>query len=462
MATQVEARTSVQPGAHVAEMRRTVPHADELPLAGSLRNFNRDRLGFVQGLARSYGDISRFHFGPFPVAFFNSSELMHSLLVEHANDFDTGVVRRNAFQPILGNGLFVSEGELHRRQRKAMAPAFQPRHIKAYADTMVHYAELAQAQWADGQQVGINAEMIHITMSIVGKVLFDADVFTESDELGASITVALEHANYVFSRVVSIPITWPIPRHRRTRRALAFLRGRIQQMIDDRRRNGEERDDFLSILLRTRDEDGNPMSDEQISDEAVTFFGAGHETTATALTWAWYLLAKHPEVSARLRDEAASVLGGRPPTYNDLTRLPYALQVFKETMRLYPPAYLLSRVALHDVEVGGYLIKRGTTVMLSPYAIHRRPDYFLDPTRFDPERFTPEREAALPRYAYMPFGAGPRICIGNHFALMEGHLLLADLAQRVRFELVPGQHIVPNPMVTTRPRGDIQMIVRRV
>jgi cytochrome P450 len=244
-----------------------------------------------------------------------------------------------------------------------------------------------------------------------------------------------------------------------------MLRGRIQEMIDERRLAGPdaaERDDFLSILLRTRDEDGIPMSDEQIADEAVTFFGAGHETTATALTWAWYLLAKYPDVYDRLRDEAASVLAGRPPTYDDLSRLPYALQVFKETMRLYPPAYVLSRVTLHDVEVGGYLIERGTTVMLSPYAIHRRADYFSDPTHFDPERFTPEREAKLPRYAYMPFGAGPRICIGNHFALMEGHLLLADLAQRVRFELLPGQSIIPDPKVTTRPRDDIQMIVHRM
>src|SRR5689334_14577442 len=247
MATEVETRPAQWTEGAATDLKRTVPRVEELPLLGSLRSFNRDRLGFVQGMARSHGDVVRFHFGPFPGVLFNSSELVHSLLVEHANDFDTGVVRRNAFEPILGQGLFVSEGELHRRQRKAMAPAFQPRHIKAYAETMVHYGELAQAQWADGAQVAINREMIHITMSIVGKVLFDADVFTESDELGAAITVALEHANYVFSRVAPIPYTWPLPRHQRTRRALAVLRGRIQEMIAERRRRGEERDDFLSI-----------------------------------------------------------------------------------------------------------------------------------------------------------------------------------------------------------------------
>jgi cytochrome P450 len=440
---------------------KPVPRVEELPLMGSMHAYNHDRLTFLLALGRAYGDVARFHFGPFPVLFFNASDLVHGVLVEHAADFDCGVVRRAAFSPVIGNGLFVSEGELHRRQRKAMAPAFQPRHIKSYADTMVGYAERAQAEWADGATLAINREMIHITMSVIGKVLFDADVFTEADELGAAITTAIEHVNYVFSNLVTIPLSWPIPRHQRTRRAVTFLNARIQEMIDERRRGDAERDDFLSILLRTRDEDGNPMSDRQVHDEAVTLFGAGHETTATGLTWAWYLLATHPDVYRRMRDEVDDALHGRSPTYDDLTRLPYTLRVFKETLRLYPPAYATSRFALRDVEIEGYRVPKGTTVFLSPYAIHRRPDYFPDPTRFDPDRFTPEHEAALPRYAYMPFGAGPRICIGNHFALMEGHLLLATLAQRVTFELVPGQHVELDPKVTLRPKGDIAMAVRR-
>jgi cytochrome P450 len=192
-----------------------------------------------------------------------------------------------------------------------------------------------------------------------------------------------------------------------------------------------------------------------------SLIGAGHETTATGLTWAWYLLATNPAAAARLRAEVDAALGGRPPTYADLPRLPYALQVFKEALRLYPPAYVLSRVALRDVEVGGHPVKKGMTVMMAPYAMHRRADLYPTPTRFDPDRFTPENEARLPRHAYMPFGAGPRICIGNHFALMEGQLILAALAQRVNLELVPGQRVVPEPKVTPRPRDDIRMTVRR-
>ncbi len=440
---------------------KPIQNVEEIPLLGSLPGFNRDHLGFVLAVARACGDVGRFHFGPFPILLFNTSELVHSVLVEHANDFDGGPVRHKAFGPVIGNGLFNSEGELHRRQRKAMAPAFQPRQIKNYADTMVSYGERAQAEWPDGAVVDVNQEMTRITMTIIGKVLFDVDVFTEADMLGAAVVAAIEHITYVFSNLVPIPLDWPLPRHRRTREALAFLKTRIQELIDERRRGGAERDDFLSILLRTRDEDGNPMSDEQIRDEALTLFGAGHETTATALTWAWYLLATHPDVYQQTRNEVDGVLQGRSPTYADLAQLPYTLRVLKEAMRLYPPAYLLSRVALHDVEVGGYPVRRSDTVFMAPYALHRRADYFPDPTRFDPERFTPENEARLPRYAYMPFGAGPRICIGNHFALMEGHLLLAALAQRVRFELVPGQEIVPDPKITIRPRDGIKMVVRR-
>src|SRR5262249_13209256 len=207
-----------------------------------------------------------------------------------------------------------------------------------------------------------------------GKVLFDADVLTEADGLGAAVTITLEHINYSFSHIFPVPLSVPIPRHRRTLRARAVLWACIQEMIAERRRGNGERDDFLSILLRMRDEDGNPMSDEQVRDEAVTFFGAGHETTATGLAWAWYLLAQHPNTHQRMQAEVDEALGGRSPTYADLAQLPYTLRVFKEAVRLYPPAYALSRFALHDVEVEGYLVPRWTTVLMSPYALHRRAD----------------------------------------------------------------------------------------
>jgi len=440
---------------------KPIPTIRGLPGIGSLAENNKDRLGFLLRVAHECGDIGSFRMGPFTAVLLNAPELIHSVLVEHAYDFDKGAVVHKALRPVIGNGLLNSEGDLHRRQRKLMAPAFQPRHIVSYAESMVSYGQRMQEGWNDGATIDIGHEMTKLTMSIVGKVLFDAEVLTESDELGAAMTSALEYITYIGSHLLPLPLSWPLPRNLRTRRALALLRSRMQEMIDERRESSEEKDDLLSILLRTREEDGTSMSDEQIRDEAVTLFAAGHETVATALTWAWYLLAKHVEVYQQVQQEVDRVLQGRIPTYTDLTSLPYTLQVLKETMRLYPPAYGFGRVALHDVEVDSYVIRAGQGALVSPYTLHRRPDSFPNPEQFEPERFTPENEKRLPRYAYLPFSAGPRICIGNHFALMEGHLLLTTLAQHITFEVMPGQRVELDPQVTLRPKSGIKMMVRR-
>jgi len=344
-----------------------------------------------------------------------------------------------------------------------MAPPFQPRHIASYADIIGHYGEHIQQTWADGGVIDVNQQMTNVTMSIIGKALFDADVFTETDELGAAMTTATEYVSHALSVLFPPPYNWPLPRNRRTQRAVQTLRTRIQRFIDERRSNPTERNDFLSILLQARDDDGSPMSDEQLMAECLTLFGAGHETTATALTWTWYLLCQHPEVYQKVQQEVDRVLQGRTPTYADLAQLPYCLQVFKEALRLYPPAYVTSRRALQDVEIDGYRVPKGWVVLLAPYTLHRRAEYFPEPEKFDPERFTPEREKALPRYAFVPFGAGPRICIGMYFAMMEGHLLLATIAQRVSFALVPGQVITPDPLhhLALRPGGAVQVSVQK-
>jgi cytochrome P450 len=311
--------------------------------------------------------------------------------------------------------------------------------------------------------VDINQQMTNLTMSIIGKALFDADVFTDADELGAAMKVTLEYASYSTSQLIVPPYSWPLARNRRTRRAVQLLRTHIQLFIDERRAHPSERNDFLSILLQARDEDGQPMSDEQLMAECLTLFGAGHETTATALTWCWYLLCQHPAIYQRVQAEVDDVLRGRTPTFADLVRLPYCLQVFKESLRLYPPAYITSRRALHDMEIAGYHIPKNHVVILAPYLLHRRSEYFPNPEQFDPERFAPEHEKQLPRHAYLPFGAGPRVCIGNHFAMMEGHLLLATLAQRVTFALVPDQQIVIDPIhhLTLRPAGALNVTFER-
>jgi cytochrome P450 len=300
----------------------------------------------------------------------------------------------------------------------------------------------------------------------VGKTLFDADVLAEAGSLGAALTTVMRYSNARRGALVRLPAGWPTPRNRRFRAARARLDSTVYRIIAERRRSGEDRGDLLSVLLRSHSvpqdaDDGGFMTDRQVRDEAMTLFLAGHETTANALSWTWYLLAQHPQVYARLRAEVDMVLAGRSPTLADLEALPYTLRVLKESMRLYPPAYIMLRYTIAPITVGGHRVPRGALLVLSPYTLHRRPDCFPDPERFDPERFAPEAEARLPRNAYLPFGAGPRSCIGNHFALMEAHLVLATLAQRVTFELVRGQRVDTEPLITLRPRNGIQMIVRR-
>lgn len=456
MATQIVADKHV-------ESPRKAPVIDRgVPFLGHLPEYSRDRLGLLRRMAAT-GDAVALHFGPFTGILFNKPEHIQRILVEHAYDFDKGEAIHNTFRPVLGDGIFSSEGDFHRHQRKLMAPSFQPRHIVSYAGAMSHYGEQLQQHWADGSVVDIGQQMTRLTMSIIGKALFDADVFTEADELGAAMGTALEYAAYSLSRIFVAPYSWPLPRNQRTRRAIQTLRTAIQGFIDERRANLNGRNDFLSILLQARDEQGQPMSDDQLMAECLTLFGAGHETTATALTWTWYLLGQHPEVYRRLQQEVDGVLQGRTPAYADLAHLPYCLQVFKEVLRIYPPAYATARRALHDMEIDGYAIAKNQLALIAPYTLHRRPEYFPDPEKFDPERFTPEREKQLPRHAYLPFGAGPRVCIGNHFAMMEGHLLLATLVQRVHFSLVSAQPAIPDPVhhLTLRPTDPLYVTVSR-
>lgn len=440
---------------------RRVPTVSEPPLIGSIGLIQDDPLVLLKKMAAECGDIGRFHVGPIPVLVVNSPELVQAVLVDHADAFDKGDPLHRAVAPVARDGLFGSEGTLHRRQRKLMAPVFTPRQVAAYADTMVAYAERAQAAWSDGATLDIAQEMNALTMNIAGKVLFDEDVLGETDELGKAITLALKYVVYVIFHFVPVPLSWPTSRNERTRAAIGLIQERVQAMIEDRRGCAEQRSDLLSLLMRARDEAGEAMSDEQVRDEALTLFIAGHETTATALSWCIYLLAQHPDIYAKVQQEIDGVLQGRSPAYADLPRLPYTLQVIKEAMRLYPPGWLLNRRALRPLEIAGYQVRKGQLVMVSIYTIHRRPDYFPDPERFDPDRFLPENEKCLPRHAYVPFGAGPRICIGNHFALMEAHLLVATLMQRVAFESVPGQQIAPEGQLTLRQKPGFRAVLRR-
>ncbi len=439
---------------------KPIPHIAEPPLIGSMTAFQKDRLSLFRRVSATYGDIARMNFGPFRVIFINAPDLVQQVLVEHNDDFDKGVAIHRAFTPVIGNGLINNEGASWRTQRKLMAPPFQHRNVARYGETMVQYTEQLQAGWRDNSTIDVDHAMTALTMSIVGKTLFDTDVLNESDELGSAITMALQYMQYTLDHIFPIPLSIPTARNRRTHQALALIDQRMHAMIADHRSG--DKGDLLSLLLQARYDDGSAMSDQQIRNEALTVFMAGHETTANTLAWGFYLLATHPQIYAKLQEEADRVLAGRPATVADLPNLPYSLQVFKESMRLYPPAYSIGRAALRPVDLGPYHVKKNDIIMVSSYTIHRRPEFFgPTPDEFNPDHFLPENEKRLPRYAYLPFGAGPRICIGNQFALMEGQLLLTTLAQHVTFELVPGQQIVPQPVFTLRQKNGCKVVVHR-
>jgi cytochrome P450 len=356
--------------------------------------------------------------------------------------------------------LFTNDGDFWKRQRKLVQPAFHTRRIGAYAETMVEYAQDAIRDWRAGETVEVDLAMNALTMRIIAKTLFDADVSAEAREAGKAIATVLEDVNERLNQVVPLPRWVPTSKNRRFYAAVDRLNRLIQRFIDERRKSGDDKGDLLSMLLMAQDaDDGGVMTDKQVRDEAMTLFGAGHETTAVAMTWTWYLLSQHPEVEAKLHAELDSVLAGRAPTLAHLPRLPYTEMVLKESMRLYPPAFTVIREVTTPFTLGGYDFTPGSVIIVNIYGIHRDARFFPDPDRFDPERFAPENEKRLPKYVYLPFGGGPRICIGNAFAMMEAALLLATIAQRWTFRLAPGQVVEPQRKFTIRPKYGMKMIV---
>jgi cytochrome P450 len=335
--------------------------------------------------------------------------------------------------------------------------------IADYATVIGARAEAAQQAFADGATVDVGQAMMRLTLEIVGATLFGAEVGPEADQIGAALTAAMEQVTSATRALIPIPPTWPTPKNRRGLAAVARLDETVYRLIAERRKSGADKGDFLSMLLLAQDEDdGTVMTDKQVRDEAMNIFLAGHETTANALAWAFYLIAQHPDVRARLQAEVDGALEGRTPTLADLPRLPYTLAVFKEAMRLYPPAFVVARRATRDVVLCGHPVRKNEILLVNIIGMHRRPRYFPEPERFLPDRFLPENDKALPKQAYLPFGAGPRICIGNHFALLEGHLALAAISQRVQLDMPPGAPKVEmEPLITLRPKGGVPMRVTR-
>jgi cytochrome P450 len=438
------------------------PGPKGVPLFGSVFEPRGDSIGYLTRCAREFGDIVFFRFLGVPACFVNRPDYIESVLVTQNNNFVKSKDYR-AMRRVLGNGLLLSEGEFWRRQRKLIQPAFHQERIAAYADIMTGYTDRMLASWSDGQTLDIHAAMMHLTLGIVAKTLFDADVSREAEDVDAALTVLMGKFLKQAGLALLLPAWVPLPTSRLLKRAVGRLDKVIYGIIEQRRASGQMSGDLLSVFLQAHDDEGVGMTDRQLHDEIMTLFLAGHETTANVLSWTWFLLGQNPEVEEKLIQELGRVLGGRVPTPADLPQLVYSDMVLRESMRLYPPVWVIGRRALAPFRLGEYELPADTNVLISQLILHKDPRYFPEPLAFNPDRWraNDSRTASLPRFAYFPFGGGPRVCIGAGFAMMEAVLLLATIAQQFRIQIAPGQKVKMQPTVTLRPRNGIPVTLRQ-
>jgi cytochrome P450 len=424
----------------------------------SFLSLRRDRIGFLTKLAEEYGDLAHFQLGAMHIYLLSNPDYIRDILITHNKQFMKGEGLQRA-KRLLGEGLLTSEGEFHLRQRRLAQPAFHRQRIAGYAEAMVEYAARMRNDWLPGETRDIAREMMRLTLAIAGKTLFGADVTGEADEIGRSLDTAMQAFNRLTLPFSNLIERLPLPSVRRFRQARQRLDATIYRIINERRASGRDHGDLLSMLIAARDDegDGTGMTDEQLRDEAMTIFLAGHETTANALTWTWYLLSQNPAAEAKFHAEIEQTLHGRLPAAEDFPQLKYTEMILAESMRLYPPAWLIGRRALTDYPIGGYTIPSGSIILMSQYVMHHKAEYFPDPFRFDPDRWLPAARDARPQFSYFPFGGGPRLCIGEHFAWMEGVLVLATIGQHWRMRLAPGHPVEMQPLVTLRPKHGMRM-----
>lgn len=423
--------------------------------------FTRDPLTFLTNLSRTYGELARYEMGGEQLYFVNNPHWIKDILVTHNKNFtkSRGLERT---KKLLGNGLLTSEGAFHLRQRRLMQPAFHRERIATYAQAMVDYADQMRQSWSDGRTIDVSQEMMRVTLSIAGKTLFDVDVESQAAEVGRALTDVMESFWLTMMPFAEAMERLPVGPLHRSKIARQRLDAIIYGMIRERRASSRDRGDLLSMLLLAQDEDdGSTMTDQQVRDEAMTIFLAGHETTANALTWTWYLVSQAPDVEAALHDEVDRALGGRLPTIADLPSLAFVERVVTEAMRLYPPAWIIGRRAVDPYPIGAYVAPARAIFLMSTWVMQRDARFYDQPDRFLPDRWTPEFKAQLPKFAYFPFGGGPRQCIGESFAWMELVLVVATIAQRWKLALVPGHPVVPQPVVTLRTKHGMKMTLER-
>ncbi len=441
--------------------KQTPPTVPAGFLGGHFLQFRRRPTGFLTNLA-ALGDVTTFRMGGQRAFFLNHPDLVRDLLVVHAAKFVKGRALQRA-KRLLGEGLLTAEKEFHLRQRRMIQPAFHRQRIADYARSMIEYSEKMSDGWRDGETRDIDHEMMRLTLQIVAKTLFNADVEDDADEIGQAMTDLINLFNYLLLPFSELLEKLPFPQARRFRKAKETLDNIIYGIIDERRNSGEDKGDLLSMLLLAQDEDdGGRMTDEQVRDEALTLFLAGHETTANALTFTWYLLSQNPDAGAKLREELDRVLGGRAPSMDDYPNLKYTENVLAEAMRLYPPAWAIGRLATEEHEFGGFHIPKDSLILLSPYVAHRDPRFWDDAERFEPDRWDKiSIKEASNKFIYYPFGGGIRRCIGEQFAWTEGVLLIASIARKWKLDLVPEQKVELKPLMTLRPKFGMRMTCRR-
>ncbi len=430
-----------------------------LPIAGSVFAALRDPLELFMDATREHGDVVGFHMLHLPSVLLTNPDAIRHVLVENHKNY---VKSRNydGLKIILGQGLVTSEGETWRKQRKLMQPAFHRERIQSFVRAMSECTRDMLARWEKETQLDVHKEMSKLTFRVVGRALLSRELEGDASAIGDALTIGLHWANDYAESLVPIPPSIPTLKNMRLKKAMRTFDDLIHRTIQERRREGHK-DDLLSMLLEARDEDtGEAMSDRQLRDELITMVSAGHETTANTLAFALHLLSKHPEWLRAVRDEAAEVYGDRLPEIDDVKKLRVAQMVIEEAMRLYPPVWVFERRALEDDSIGDFLIPMDTTVGVAPYALHRSPKHWDNPEGFDPTRFEPRAKEARHKYAYMPFGGGPRTCIGNVFALTEATLVLSMIARRYRMELLPGHQLELDAQVTLRPKNGLPMQVR--
>jgi cytochrome P450 len=440
-------------------------------MIGNLKDVIRNSNRFLEKCSREFGDVVSLRIFHIPIVLLANPADIEAVLSKNSANFLKARDYR-AMKAVLGEGLLTSEGSFWQKQRKLMQPAFRHENIATYAETMVEATSRMLDGWRNGETRDVHEAFMAVTLEIVTKVLFGSVIPGDAATVAQSLTIMMEDFNRQAGLAFLLPESIPIPTFFRLKRAIEQVDEMIYKLVDSRRtdrraarnRNGETpRHDLLEMLLSSQDEAGSEMTNEQVRDEVMTLFLAGHETTANALTWTWYLLAQHPAVAKKLAAEIDDALHGRAPSAADVSRLPYTEMVIKESMRVYPPVWAIGRQSIKPFDAGGYHLPAKSNVVILQWTLHRDPRFWIDPEVFDPERWSPEgaRYKPVPRFAYFPFGGGPRVCIGAGFAMMEAILLLATVAQRFRMDLAPKQKVRMLPSVTLRPRRGIKMILHR-